>query len=332
MPPSTVTALSCCAVALVWISCSGPSLDQYGRPDHFPPVTYPSDNLLTRERIALGEKMFFDPNLSLDSTISCATCHLAEAALADHHVISPGIEGRRGHRNTPSIFNVAYLQEVNKDGGVKNLDLQALVPIEDEEEMGISILKLTERLQGDREYVRQSRQAYGRDPDGYVVTRALASFVRTLFSGDSPYDRYLQGDSSALSDQQLAGLQLFESPRLNCTGCHSGMLLTDHSYQNNGLYTDYEDIGRALITQDTSDIGKFRVPSLRNVVVTYPYMHDGSLSGLDDVLDHYQRVGRMPTKRQSALIQPFELATDERAALLAFLHALTDSSLLEGTR
>ncbi len=303
-----------------FLSCSG----EFNIPPHFPKPKIPKDNRVTLERIQLGEKLFFDKNLSLDSTISCESCHKPDLAFTDGQTRSTGIYGRLGKRNTPSILNAAYLTAVNKDGGVKNLDLQALVPIEDENEMGISILQLSSRLNKDQEYVQMAKRAYGQPINAFVITRALATFVRTLYSGDSKYDRFVLGDSTALTANEKRGKRLFESDRLNCNACHVGFNFTENTFENNGLYDHYEDRGRARITMDSADIGKFRVPSLRNVGVTPPYMHDGSIKSLEEVVTHYEEAGRHPRKRQSDKMKSFQLTPEEQSDLISFLRALTD--------
>jgi cytochrome c peroxidase len=313
-----------CLVTL--LSCQDKRPYHLELPVHFPDITVPEDNQITHTRVALGAKLFFDPILSLDSSLACTSCHLPDLAFTDGKAISLGIEGRPGKRNAPSLLNVAYLDKVNKDGGVKTLDLQALVPIEDENEMGISILKLSERLNLMPQYVSMAEQAYGRKPDAFVVTRALASFLRTLYSGNSPYDRWLNGDSLALTKTQQEGLALFESKKLNCTACHGGFNFTNNTFENNGLYGEYEDIGRALITMDSSDTGKFRVPSLRNVAITAPYMHDGSLTDLTSVIDHYMSIQTESRPLKSPLLYPFHLNAQEKEALISFLEALTDDN------
>lgn len=294
-------------------------------PSGFPYPIIPEDNTPTMARVRLGEKLFFDKNISQDSTIACASCHLPERAFADNQAKSPGIGGRLGKRNSPSILNAAYLDLINKDGGVKKLDMQAIVPIEDENEMGISLLKVARRLEKDPEYVELAKEAYDQPPNPFVITRALASFVRTLYSGDSPYDQHNRGDSSAMSALALKGKELFESDRLNCTACHNGFNLTNNAFENNGLYEFYKDFGRMLITADSVDMGKFRVPSLRNVSMTGPYMHDGSIPSLAKVLEHYEFRSNHPTENQSSKIKPFTLEEDDKHALLAFLEALTDT-------
>jgi cytochrome c peroxidase len=289
----------------------------------------PEDNLLTDSRIALGRKLFTDPALSLDSSISCTHCHLPHLAFTDGQAKSLGIEGRIGKRNAPSLINAGYLDLINRDGGVRRLDLQAMVPIEDENEMGISVLKVSERLNQNQAYRDLAQKAYQDTITPFVITRALGSFLRTLVQGDSPYDRYLQGDHSALSASARSGLEIFASERLNCTACHQGFNLTNNQFANNGLYHEYADLGRFVITLDSADIGRFRVPSLRNVALTSPYMHDGSLPDLDAVLDHYEQAGHHPTPWQSPELQAFTLTANEREDLKAFLEALTGSSIPE---
>lgn len=297
-------------------------------PAHFPDPEIPTDNLPTAERVALGQKMFFDSSLSEDSTVACVSCHRPPMAFTDRRAKSLGVEQRLGKRNAPSLINAAFLQHINKDGGVKNLDIQALVPLEDENEMNITIPELVRRLNQDPEYVSLSQKAYGRDPDAFVVTRALASFVRSLVGGSSRYDAFLLGDSTAISDKEKLGLELFTSERLNCDGCHSSVFLDSPTFENNGLYGKYEDMGRALISLDSTDNGKFRIPSLRNVMLTAPYMHDGSLKTIDDVITHYESFNRQLRPLASEELREFTLSSHEREALIAFFRSLSDQKTL----
>ena len=196
------------------------------------------------------------------------------------------------------------------------------MPIEDENEMGISIVKLIKRLNQDADYSRLFRDAFGQVPNGYNIPRALSSYIRTLISFDSPYDHFISGDSTAMTTSQIRGKDLFYSDRLNCNSCHTGVHFTNQGFENNGLYESYSDLGRALITLDKKDVGKFRVPSLRNVAMTAPYMHDGSITSLHDVTDHYQN-GLSHHANQSPLLKSFSLREMERADLVSFLEALT---------
>ena len=318
----------------LFITCTGESNQEnegeiaISWPAHFPDPEIPADNLPTAKRIALGQKMFFDASLSVDSTVACVSCHRPPMAFTDRRAKSLGVEQRLGKRNAPSLINAAYLQHINKDGGVKNLDIQALVPLEDENEMNITIPELVRRLNQDAEYVSMSHAAYGRAPDAFVVTRALASFVRSLVGGSSRYDTYLLGDSTAITEKEKRGLALFTSDRLNCDACHSSVLFDSPTFENNGLYEHYEDVGRALISLDPQDNGKFRVPSLRNVMLTAPYMHDGSLKTIEEVLDHYQNIDNDLRPMASEKLRAFSLSKEEREALIAFFRALSDQKKL----
>ncbi|HMQ46944.1 MAG TPA: cytochrome c peroxidase [Saprospiraceae bacterium] len=294
-------------------------------PPGFPVPLVPEDNALTVGRVALGKRLFYDPILSRDSSISCATCHKADLAFADSLPITPGVEGRLGFRNAPSLANLAWVSQFNKDGGVAKLDLQPVVPIEDENEMDLSLLKVVDRLNADASYRADFQLAYGDAASAFYLTRALGAFMRTLVSGGAPYDRYKNGQTDALDAEQLAGLALFET---HCSNCHSGFNLTDNSFQNNGLYDNYQDQGRKRVTSLPEDEGKFRVPSLRNIALTAPYMHDGSLPDLSAVLDHYTSGGSQHPNK-SDLIQPFTLSEQERQRLIRFLESLTDRTFVE---
>ena len=297
-------------------------------PPGFPEPDIPIDNQLTEKRVALGKRLFYDPVLSVDSTISCASCHKQSLAFADNTAISPGVEGRLGLRNSPSLANLAYVSIFNKDGGVPRLDIQALVPIEDHNEMDLHPLIAADRLNAREDYKVQFEAAYNRPADPFSVTRALGAFMRTLISGESYYDQYrYQGKKDALTPQQVRGMQLFFSEKTNCSNCHSGFALTDDSFKNNGLYLNYADAGRARVTADSADIGLFRVPGLRNVALTAPYMHDGSIKTLAEVVNHYNNGGRGHFN-QSPLVQPLGLSEIEMQDLISFLESLTDPTFI----
>ena len=303
-------------------ACSSDTIFELQTPESFPEFSIPEDNIITQERHELGRQLFGDTRLSLDETISCKSCHKLEYALADNVSISPGIDGKIGKRNTPSLINVGYVPLINKDGGVTRLDLQALVPIEDEHEMGMSIVQLVRRLESDDLYQEAAQKSYGRNLDAYVISRALATYVRTFIGGTSRYDDYLAGNKIALSANEIKGKEIFN--RLLCNHCHSGILFTNNKFENNGLYINYKDLGRGQITLKDSDYGKFRIPSLRNVALTAPYMHDGSLSNLEDVIRHYKSGGHQH-QNKSSYIQPFKLSSSDEKHLISFLQSLTDS-------
>jgi cytochrome c peroxidase len=298
-------------------------------PAGFPQPEIPADNALTPLRIALGKRLFYDPVLSRDSTLSCASCHKQHLAFADNVAASLGIEGRPGARNSPSLANVAYQKRLLREGGVPTLEMQILVPIQEHNEFDFNILNIMERLERMPEYVDLSWQAYGRKPDPFVITRAISAFERTLLSGDSPFDQWhFQGKTRALSAEAQRGFVLFNSERLGCNNCHTGFLFTNQEFANNGLYETYTDPGRMRLTGLESDRAVFKIPSLRNVAVTAPYMHDGSLKSLDEVINHYQTGGK-PHPNKSKALRPFTLTTRERQELLAFLNSLTDLIFLQ---
>lgn len=271
--------------------------------------------------IELGEKLFFDPRLSFDNSISCATCHKPELAFSDGEKTSIGIHQRSGKRNTPSIWNVKNQDRFMWDGGVKTLELQAIVPLQDSNEMGGLITDLFPKLSKVKLYDSVSKVLYNKEFDPYVLVQALSAYQRSLYQENSKFDEWK--NNSKLEDSILArGFYLFDEV-LNCTKCHSGNTFTNNSMENNGLYLVYKDEGHFNISFDSLDIGKFKVPSLRNVSVTAPYMHDGSLDNLYEVIQHYES-GAKNHPNKSKEIQPFTLTKQEREDLIYFLESLSD--------
>lgn len=293
-------------------------------PKGFPYPDIPVDNKLTLNKIELGKLLFFDPILSRDSSISCASCHSQNYFFADSLRVSKGVDGRKGTRNSPSLINVAYQPSMFWDGGNPTLEQQVLGPIDSHVEFDFDIHKIVNRLLKHTLYPDLFTRAFGQEPSIFTLTRAIAAFERTLIGGKSRYDKYLQQvDTNALSISEKNGLRLFFSEEAECFHCHQGFLFTDFSFRNNGLYETYADSGRARITQIPSDVGKFKVPSLRNVARTAPYMHDGSLSTLEEVLDHYISGGKNHNNK-SPIIQPLSLTTQEKSDIINFLKSLTD--------
>lgn len=289
----------------------------------FPTVEYPFDNEYSISRWELGKKLFFDPVMSRDSSVSCASCHNPQLAFATNEPTNSGISNRPGIRNSPSLANVAYFPYFIREGSVPTLEMQVLIPIQEHNEFDYNIVDLSEKLKSIPEYVELAQIAYNRIPDPFAITRALANFERSLISGNSQYDKYRNGSRNALTKDEINGKELFFSERTNCVSCHSGFLFTDHSFQNNGLYVNYPDSGRMRFTLEEDDRALFKVPSLRNVGLTFPYMHDGNLSTLEDVVDHYNSGGAGHVN-QSDLIRPLNLSEKEKMELVKFLHSLTD--------
>ncbi len=310
----------------------GPEEPLLAVPPGFPLPNFPVDNELTAARFALGKRLFYDVIMSRDSTISCASCHAPNFAFSDSVAFSPGVGGLAGKRNAPSLANVAYHPYFTREGGVPTLEMQILVPIQEHNEFDFNILLIADRLKTDSMYTRMSREAYGRDPDFYVITRSIACFERSLISGQSPFDEFFfQGKTNALNASERRGKDLFFSEKTNCSNCHSGFNFSNYAFENNGLYVTYPDPGRFRLTEDTADIARFKVPTLRNLTVTAPFMHDGSFSSIEAVVDHYNSGGENHPHK-SPLVRPLGLSNQEKSDLVAFLKSLTDSKFLKNPK
>ena len=322
-------------LCLFALSCTEEEIDQgiddlalMEVPPAFPEIDHPAGNEYTNERWSLGKKLFFDPILSKDGQVSCASCHDPALAFSDKEKVSNGSDGLAGIRNAPTLVNVAYHPYFTREGGVPTLEMQILVPIQEHNEFNNNIVSIADTLAKIEEYVSMSFAAYDQEPNPFVITRALAQFERSLISGQSAYDlQYNYGISRSMSKSAKRGKILFESERTSCTSCHSGFNFTDYSFQNNGLYEKYEDPGRSRFTQKEEDVAIFKVPSLRNIEITGPYMHDGSIETLEEVIDHYDRGGAAHLNK-SKKIKPLHLSNDEKADLLAFLKSLTDEKFI----
>ncbi len=300
-------------------------------PEDFPPLPAPEDNAPNAARVALGRSLFYDERLSRTEEVSCASCHLQEHAFGDPRRVSSGVLGRQGTRNAPALVNMAYNTSFFWHGGAPSLELQAIDPIKNPLEMDMTLGELAERLALDPAMARAFDEAYAEPPSEYTIPRALSSFVRSLVSGDSAFDRYERGEADALSESALRGKAIFEGERGECFHCHVGFNFSNNGFRNNGIAADDPDRGRAELTNKASDVGKFKVPTLRNVEVSAPYMHDGSLATLEQVIEHYDQGGR-GHENTDPTIAPLELDAEEKADLLAFLRSLTDEQFLTDPR
>jgi cytochrome c peroxidase len=300
----------------------------------FPVPDLPRDNPLIVERVSLGDKLFHDPRLSRDGSISCASCHHADAAFTDGLKVSRGIEGRSGDRNAMPLFNLAWKREFFWDGRAKSLRGQVLMPIQDHREMDETLEKVCEKLAASPEDVRLFGQAFGSPGiTAEKVSLALEQYLLTLSARDSRFDRAFVGKAT-LSEEEKRGFEVFmteSEPRTgqlgaDCFHCHGGALFTDQQFHDNGLEGDA--VGRAKVTGSASDQGKFATPSLRNVALTAPYMHDGRFATLEEVVEHYSTgIHRRPTLDPNLAKHPetgLHLTDPDKAALVAFLKTLTD--------
>lgn len=327
----------------------------FGLPKGFPQPKVPADNPMSAAKVELGRRLFYDKRLSGNQTQSCATCHQQQHAFADDRAVGVGSTGQAHVRGAMSLANVAYATTLTwANPTLSRLEKQALVPMfgDDPVELGMGgrEKELLERLRTDSIYPEQFRAAFGSsDPTLQRITQAIASFERTLVSAQSPWQRYLRGEAVQLAPGVLEGSKLFYAEELECFHCHTTQLFTDAStwqgklveeqpMHNNGLYaTSGKDAypegnqGAFDVTGKTDDIGKFKAPTLLNIAVTAPYMHDGSLPTLEAVIDHYA-AGNRHGPAVSQFVKGFELSAEQKAQLVAFLKSLTDESFLTDPR
>lgn len=299
-------------------------------PHHFPePILSPTRNALTYEGVALGKDLFFDPILSADRQISCASCHRPELAFSDGEKFSVGHSGNQLKRNTPALINLAWSERFFWDGGVKNLESLSFAALMNPDEMGSDLTSLCERLNDHPQYSTKFKRAFQTDSiSSAFISRALAQYLRTLISTGSKYDS-VQLETTKYSKIEKDGQRVFNK---NCAVCHSPPLFTDNSFHHNGLEQEfsssdlYLNTGRFRITRDSSDLGKYKTPTLRNLALTAPYMHDGRFATLDQVLSHYQNIDST-NQIQDPNVSRIFFSNDEKLALKEFLTTLVRLSL-----
>lgn len=328
-----------CGMCLIFlVACSAESPDTpsepyvgFEAPDHFPAPVYDFEhNPVTEAGFELGRKLFYDTRLSIDGTISCGSCHAQVHGFADHNIpLSFGVEGRMGTRNTPGLANMAWVPAFMWDGGVNHIEVMPIAPITEHAEMANHLSDLISYLQQETEYPAAFEAAFGSDQiNSQNLLRAITQFQGSLISARSKYDKWITG-SIDLNAEEHEGREIFEA---KCTSCHSGILFTDFSYRNNGLDSTFADEGRMRITLNPEDEGTFRVPSLRNVALTAPYMHDGRFRSLRQVLDHYtHRVVHSPTL-DPTLVEGIPLSDAEQDRLIDFLQTLSDFDFISDHR
>ena len=289
-----------------------------------PDFLVPLDNSMTEKKVLLGKQLFFDKQLSKDGSISCATCHDPARGFSNGKAVGEGVFARKGTRNVPSIVNRLFGKTEFWDGRSETLESQALGPLLNPNEMAIDEETLLERLRADVSYQWLFKEAFNAPPTLERVGQAIATFERTLLSGATSFDRYeWRGEKNALSDGAKRGLALFRG-KARCSTCHIGTNFTDEKFHNLGAGEGkgQKDPGRAQVTKDSADFGKFKTPTLRNIALTAPYMHDGSLETLEEVISFYDGGGR-PNLNLDKEIKPLKLTDQEKADLLEFLESLT---------
>jgi cytochrome c peroxidase len=281
----------------------------------------PDDNRLTAGKIELGRQLFFDRRLSADGRVSCASCHQPDRAFSDSSVRSRGVHGRPGTRNAPALVNRAYGKAFSWDGFSSTLERQVVRPFEREDELDLPLGELTARLRADPEYRRLFRQVFDEPPSAENAARVLASFVRAQRFGATAFDRYVAGDVKALTVEAQRGLEIFRG-RANCATCHPSPTFSDEAFHNTGVSWGSPDLGRFGVTRQDVDRGAFKTPTLRELARTAPFMHDGSLRTLDEVVEFYDRGGGANPFRDPE-IRALELSGDQRRELVVFLLSLS---------
>lgn len=305
------------------------NFEGFKKPSNFPePVYRFSDNTITQGGFELGRKLFYEPRFSRNNTVSCGSCHIQSSAFTQHgHDVSHGIDDRLGKRNSPPIMNLAWMTTFMWDGGVFDLDLQPIAPITAHEEMDETVLNVLSKLRAHPLYPDLFKKAYG---DTAITTartlKALSQFMLLCVSANSKYDSVMRREGPSFTETEQRGYTFFQQ---HCSNCHKEPLFTDYSFRNNGIAIGLnDDMGRYAVTLKEEDKYKFKVPSLRNLEFTAPYMHDGRFILLDAVLDHYRNNVQHTPNLDPALANGIPMTDAEKADLLAFLKTLSDRSFL----
>lgn len=299
-------------------------------PEGFPLMEIPEDNPMTVEGVDLGRRLFFDPILSRDSTLSCSSCHLSATSFTDPAQFSVGVRGERGRRNSMALINVGYAESLFWDGRAASLEEQARDPVVDALELDEDWEHVEAKLNRHPRYPDLFEQAFGtRAATRDLAVKAIAQFERTLLSAGSRFDRVTAGVET-FSDLEAEGFEIFNSERGDCFHCHGTLLLTDNRFHNNGLDANPDDLGLAEVTGRPFDRGLFKTPTLRNVEYTAPYMHDGRFATLEEVVDHYSTGVQHSSTLDPIMLQrgPLNLTDEEKTALIAFLKTLSDPAFL----
>ncbi len=310
------------------ISCSWTKEDFIVLPKHFPIPTYSIE--INADKFELGKQLFFDPIFSKDSTISCGSCHHQERAFSDSRPLSKGVRGQLGKRNAPALQNLMWSKSFFWDGGVGHIDLIALNPITNQKELDESMLNIVYKMNRAKTYSEQVKKIFQTDTmNSYQLLEALTHYQAALISDQSKFDQYLSGEIKLNSDE-IQGYQLFQK---KCGHCHEGSLQSNYKFRNNGVFKQGDtDLGRYEISIIDSDKGKFKTPSLRNIELTAPYMHNSSLASLEEVLNHYESGINHSLSLDSSLRNGISFQLGDKEKIIAFLKTLTDREFVKNKR
>ncbi len=308
---SAVLAVTVCSYSAIDLSAEVPL--------GLKPIKHPKDNATSPEKVELGKQLYFDPRLSIDNTISCASCHDPAKGWSNGEAFATGVDGQKGGRSAPTVINTAYNMFQFWDGRAGSLEEQALGPIANPIEMALPIDDAVEKLSAIEGYREKFQKVFGTDVTAEGIGKAIAAFERTVISGNAPYDQYKEGDESALSDAAERGRKLFFG-KAHCSACHVGSNFTDNAFHNVGVSIDKDepDIGRHAISNLGGDRGSFKTPTLREIARTAPYMHDGSLATLEDVVAYYNKGGTSNPQLDEEIYE-LNLTVAEQQDLVTFL-------------
>lgn len=285
-----------------------------------PKIFHPKDNKPSEAKINLGKQLYFDKRLSRENDISCASCHDPKKGWSNGDQFATGFQGKKGGRNSPTVLNSAYYRTQFWDGRAASLEEQALGPIANPIEMNLTLEEAVDRLKGIEGYVSQFQDVFGTEPNADGIAKAIAAYERTVLSGNAPYDQFKKGDKTALSDAAQRGMKLFFG-KANCSACHGGANFTDTAFHNIGVGVvdgKLTDSGRVAISKLEGDTGAFKTPTLREIARTAPYMHDGSMKTLEEVVEHYNKGGLVNDYLDEEIFE-LNLSKEEIADLVTFM-------------
>lgn len=313
-----LTAAAVVLAAGLWMGVAAEEL-AFDIPTGLNNLKVPQDNPLAADKVELGKQLYFDPRLSRDNTVSCASCHDPAKGWSNGEAFATGVRGQKGGRSAPTIINAAYQHFQFWDGRAQELEGQALGPIQNPIEMDMTLPEVVARLNKIAGYRRQFREVFNTDATEENIARAISAFERTVLSGDAPYDRFKAGDKKALSAAAARGYDVYFN-KAHCSACHSGANFTDGSFHNLGVGIDASepDVGRQTVSKLLGDRGAFKTPTLREIARSAPYMHDGRFKTIEEVLDYYDK-GCTPNDQLDEEIYPLKLSSQQKADLATFL-------------